>query len=167
MSWSTSISDKGEFKRKQSSFRNTISADPAAEFPAQPGRYHLYVCLACPWAHRTLIVKRMKGLDGVIGHTCVDYFLDKATGWRFTTPDKVAECEADPVHGYKLLRELYKHVQPDYEGNITVPVLYDKVTDKIVSTTPLHCTLHTAYCTTVPVADHTARSASPAGWYAR
>ena len=133
MSWNSSIGDKGEFKRKESSFRHTISADPTADFPAQPNRYHLYVCLACPWAHRTLIVKRMKGLDGVISHTCVDWFLDSSTGWRFTTPDKVAECEADPIHGYKLLRELYRQVAPEYGGNITVPVLYDKVKDTIVN----------------------------------
>ena len=133
MSWKSSISDKGEFKRKESGFRNFISADPNSDYPAQPNRYHLYVCLACPWAHRTLIVKKMKGLDAVISHTCVDYYLDHTTGWRFTTADKVAECEPDPVHGFKLLRELYKHVKPDYDGNITVPVLYDKVTDTIVS----------------------------------
>ena len=133
MSWNTSIAPNGEFKRKESGFRSFITNEPNAEFPAEPNRYHLYVCLACPWAHRTLIVKRMKGLDAVISHTCVDYFLDHSTGWRFTTADKVGECEPDPIHGFPLLRDVYRHVKPDYSGNITVPVLYDKVKDTIVN----------------------------------
>ena len=67
-----------EFQRKDSSFRHTVSADPNADFPAQRNRYHLYVSLGCPWAHRTVIVKRMKGLDDVIPHTVVDCHLDRS-----------------------------------------------------------------------------------------
>ena len=133
MSWRTSIDKDGALQRKPSTFRSAVSAEPSAEYPAQAGRYHLYVCLACPWAHRTLIVKRMKGLDAAISHTCVDWFLDPATGWRFTTADAVAECEPDPVHGSTLLRDVYRRVQPEYSGNVTVPVLYDKQTDTIVN----------------------------------
>jgi glutathionyl-hydroquinone reductase len=129
----------GEFKRQQSIFRNHISSKPGAEFPAEAGRYHLYVSYACPWAHRTLIVRKLKGLEDIIPYTSVHWHLgDK--GWRFATAeDNDAEGEfvrPDPVEGHEgftHLRDIYFSVQPDYSGRFTVPTLYDTKQHKIVS----------------------------------
>jgi glutathionyl-hydroquinone reductase len=131
MSWTHSISDNGRFQRKDSSFRDFISSAPGSRFPPAANRYHLYVSLACPWAHRTLIVKRLKGLDAVIGHTVVDWFLDRRTGWRFT--DKEEHCEKDPIHGFERLRQVYELADSSYSGNVTVPVLFDRLNDTIVN----------------------------------
>ena len=128
-----SATDQSDFKRKDPVFRHHVSADPNGDFPAQPHRYHLYVSLACPWAHLTLVVKRMKGLDAVIAHTVVDCHLERSTGWTFTTGDRVSECEPDPIHGFHRLRQLYEHVSPGYDGVVSVPVLYDKLRDTIVN----------------------------------
>lgn len=132
-SWTTSISKKGEFQRKESQFRSKIEADPKAEFPAEAGRYHLYVSLACPWAHRTLLLRSLKGLEGVITTTAVDWFLDGARGWTFTDAADRPGCTRDPVHNFERLRQVYEMVKPDYDGNVTVPVLFDKKTNKIVN----------------------------------
>ena len=132
MSWTTSVTHTGEFVRKQSVFRDFISSEPDARFPPAANRYHLYVSLACPWAHRTLIMKSLKGLDHVIAHTVVDWFLDKETGWTFTSAKD--GCQADPIHGFSRLREMYELAGgKDYGGNITVPVLFDKELDTIVN----------------------------------
>lgn len=130
-SWKTSIDkDSGEFKRKASQFRDWIMPDGSGPFPPAAGRYHLYVCLACPWAHRTLIVRALKGLEKVISVTVVDWHLGER-GWTFT--DSKPKCEMDPVHGFETLREVYENCKPGYDGNVTVPVLYDKETKKIVN----------------------------------
>ncbi|KAH7012373.1 glutathione S-transferase [Macrophomina phaseolina] len=129
----------GELQRPASVFRNWISSEPGAEFPPEKGRYHLYVSYACPWAHRTLIVRHLKGLADVIPYTSVHWHLDmeKGIGWRFAWKDEAVTGEnvgPDPVHPeYQHISELYHSVDPDYRGRFTVPVLYDKKTHRIVS----------------------------------
>jgi len=114
----------GEFKRTASTFRSHIGS---SEFPAEPNRYHLYVSLACPWAHRTLIVRRLKGLEGLIGVTVVDAFLDGSKGWEFKE-------EKDPLHpDFDRLAQIYQLTNPKYEGRVTVPVLFDSKTNQIVN----------------------------------
>ncbi|KAI9100581.1 glutathione S-transferase omega-like 2 [Phlyctochytrium arcticum] len=126
-------SKDGEFRRQVSSFRDAVSTEPGAKFPAEKGRYHLYVSLACPWAHRTLIVRALKGLDDVIGVSCVHYLLE-AKGWRFDLPgESTAGVDVDPVQKAQYLRELYFKAEPNYEGRFTVPVLWDTKTSTIVN----------------------------------
>ena len=120
----------GEFKRKPSAFRNWITKDGSSGFPAEAGRYHLYVSYACPWAHRTLITRKLKGLEDVISVDVVDYHMGEK-GWRFK-PD-VPGATSDSINGFKHLRELYFKVVPDYGGRFTVPVLYDKIQKVIVN----------------------------------
>jgi len=113
-----------KFQRQDSSFRNKITADGSSGFPAAPNRYHLYVSLACPWAHRTIIVRRLKKLDALIPMTIVSPdMLDN--GWFFDTPE--------PLFGAKYLYELYARAKPDYTGRVTVPVLWDMAQKKIVN----------------------------------
>ncbi|KAF2459148.1 glutathione S-transferase [Lineolata rhizophorae] len=136
LNWVDPKDGSGEFKRQASQFRSFVSREPGAEFPAEAGRYHLYVSYACPWAHRTLIVRRLKGLDDIIPYTSVHWhMLDK--GWRFATADEAdGHVAPDPVPGheaYTHLRDVYFGVDPDYAGRFTVPVLYDKKQNKIVS----------------------------------
>ena len=125
------ISGKGEFIRKDAAFRRFITADGSSGFKAEAGRYHLYVSYACPWAHRTLIYRKLKGLEDVISLNVVDYFMDSKTGWRFS-PERT-DCTEDTVNNCKYMREIYKKVDPEYEGRITVPVLFDKKTGQIVN----------------------------------
>jgi glutathionyl-hydroquinone reductase len=117
-------SNLGEFQRQDDAFRGWVRADPASEFPAEPGRYHLYVSLACPWAHRTIVVRNLKRLEDVIGMTVVDPIRDER-GWRFFEPD--------PVNGWRFLSEAYTASDPSYAGRVTVPVLWDTKTQQIVS----------------------------------
>jgi len=130
LSWNTSITTDGEFKRKQSVFRSHVTADGSSGFKAEKGRYHLYVSLACPWAHRTLIVRTLKGLHACISYTVVDWLLEEK-GWKFT--DKVSKCSLDEVNGCNYLREVYAVADPEYSSNITVPVLWDKQRKTIVN----------------------------------
>ncbi|XP_078482198.1 glutathionyl-hydroquinone reductase YqjG-like [Ciona intestinalis] len=125
---SSSINVKGAFVRKESEFRNEIKE--GGEFPPESGRYHLYVSLACPWAHRTLISRKLKGLENVISYTVVD-FLMLENGWRFN--ENVEQCEKDPMFDAKYMKDIYHQVSPGYTGRITVPVLFDKKTKKIVN----------------------------------
>ncbi|KAJ8027275.1 Glutathione S-transferase omega-like 2 [Holothuria leucospilota] len=129
-SWTSSISNKGEFKRRESAFRNWITADGSSGFKAEKDRYHLYVSLACPWAHRTLIVRKLKGLEEVLPYTVVDWLLGE-NGWNFT--DQKPKCTLDPVNGAKYLREIYFKADPNYDRNFTVPVVWDKKTNTIVN----------------------------------
>jgi len=130
----------GEFKRQNSSFRDWISSEPGAKFPPEKGRYHLYVCYACPWAHRTLIARKLKGLEDIISFSAVHWHLGEG-GWRFVTKDEQAEMPGDNVvpdpieghEGFTHLRHVYFESSEDYEGRFTVPVLYDKKTKQIVS----------------------------------
>src|SRR5580698_1449870 len=116
--------NSGEFRRQDDAFRGWVRADPASEFPAEAGRYHLYVSLACPWAHRTIIVRKLKRLEAAIGMTIVDPIRDER-GWRFFEPD--------PVNGWHFLSEAYTASDPSYTGRVTVPVLWDTKTHRIVS----------------------------------
>jgi putative glutathione S-transferase len=127
--WVKDIKD-GEFVRKAASFRNKITADGSSGFKAEPNRYHLYVSYACPWAHRTLIVRNLKGLEDVITVDVVDHFLG-TDGWRFN--DQVPGATQDRVNNFHFLSELYKQSEPQYDGRFTVPVLYDKQNKKIVN----------------------------------
>lgn len=133
LNWADSKS--GEFNRQKSVFRSWIENKPDAEFPAEKGRYHLYVSYACPWAHRTLIVRKLKGLEDAITYNSVHWHMGEK-GWRFATPDEKlpGETTPDPLHkDYTHLRDIYFEQNPDYEGRFTVPTLYDKKQKKIVS----------------------------------
>src|ERR1700712_551435 len=117
---------KGAFVRQDSVFRDRVTADGSSGFPAASGRYHLYVSLACPWAHRAVIIRELKGLQDAIDVTVVDPIRDDR-GWRFL-PDV-----PDPLHGWTYLREGYLQSNPDFDGRVTVPVLWDKETGRIVN----------------------------------
>lgn len=114
----------GSFVRQSDTFRRWVRAVPDAEFPAAPSRYHLYVSLACPWAHRTIVVRRLKGLEEAIGMTVVDPIRDER-GWRFAPPDL--------LNGWAFLSEAYFATDPGYAARVTVPVLWDTRTRQIVS----------------------------------
>jgi len=127
--WYDTSKTGGAFKRQDSSFRDTVTADGSSGFAAEPGRYHLYVSLACPWAHRTLIFRALKKLDDVISLSVVEPFMG-ADGWTFgPAPGAIA----DEMHGAKRLHEVYTAAKPDYTGRVTVPVLWDKRTGTIVN----------------------------------
>lgn len=109
--------------RQSSAFREAIA--PGTPHPPQQGRYHLYVSYACPWAHRTIIARALKGLDGVVGMTVVDPVRDDR-GWAFTD-------DPDPLHGWRFLAEAYAETDPSWVGRVTVPVLWDREAGRIVS----------------------------------
>ncbi len=111
--------ESGAFVRQQSVFRQKVSADGSSSFPAESGRYHLYVSLACPWASRAVIFRKLKGLEDVIGLTVVDPVRDDR-GWRFTAD------EPDPINGFEYLAEAYKLSEPGFDGRVTVPLLWDR-----------------------------------------
>jgi putative glutathione S-transferase len=114
----------GNFKRQDSRFRHWITADGSSGFPAEAGRYHLYIANACPWCHRALILRRLKGLEDVISMSMVEpLMLDH--GWTFATPD--------PLTGARHAYEIYVKADPTYTGRATVPVLWDKKTGTIVN----------------------------------
>ena len=133
--WYDTRKSKGEFLRTNSQFRNWITADgsagPSGEsgFPAEAGRYHLYVSLACPWAHRTLIFRALKSLEDIIPVSIVHpNMLDK--GWVF---DDWKGETADSLYGFNCLHQLYTRANPVYSGRVTVPVLWDTEQETIVS----------------------------------
>ncbi|MDQ3630278.1 MAG: glutathione S-transferase family protein, partial [Actinomycetota bacterium] len=118
---------KGAFVRQESAFRDRVSADGSSGFPAEAGRYHLYVSLACPWAHRTVIVRMLKGLEGALGLSVVDPLRDER-GWRFG-PDF-----PDPLgNGWSYLAEAYHATEPSFAGRVTVPTLWDTKTGRVVN----------------------------------
>ena len=119
--------EDGTFHRQISQFRRWVSADPDAEFAVQPGRYHLYVARACPWAHRTMIARGLMGLEDAIGISFVDPIRDER-GWAFTGGEYV-----DAVNRFGYLSEAYLATDPGYAARVTVPVLWDKQTGVIVS----------------------------------
>jgi putative glutathione S-transferase len=119
----------GAFVRQADAFIGWVKADSTAEFPAESGRYHLYVSLACPWAHRTIIVRTLKGLEEAVGMTVVDPIRDDL-GWAFR---EGPGSSSDPVNGFRYLSEAYLATDPNYAGRVTVPVLWDKKTSRIVS----------------------------------
>ena len=122
-------SGEGEFRRQDDRFREWVTDDGRSGFPAAPGRYHLYVSWACPWAHRTIIVRKLKQLEDVIGMTVVDPVRDER-GWAFREgPDHTL----DPINGFHFLSEAYEATDPLYRGRVTVPVLWDNETKRIVT----------------------------------
>ena len=129
--------DDGSFKRQESKFRGTISQE--GSFKPEARRYVLYVSMACPWAHRALIVRVMKGLEDVIEVAVVHYLLDKEgiffiLGWYFDKSDSPYPLTTrDPVFNANYLSEIYKASDPEYKGRFTVPVLFDKLTKQIVN----------------------------------
>ena len=130
--WYETKSTKGEFKRQDSLFRNWVSADgnagPSGEggFKAEAGRYHLYVSLACPWAHRALILRQLKGLEDVISVSVVEPLMLEQ-GWTFS------EQYPDHLYGFDHLHQLYTRVVPNLTSRVTVPVLWDKHRETIVN----------------------------------
>ncbi|MBN1237021.1 MAG: glutathione S-transferase family protein, partial [Gammaproteobacteria bacterium] len=133
--WYDTKASKGRFVRSESQFRNWLTQDgspgPSGKggFKAEPGRYHLYVSWACPWAHRALIMRRLKGLDSMIGVSAVNAYMG-SEGWTFEPgPDVIP----DDVNGVRRIYELYLLADPSYSGRATVPVLWDKEQKTIVS----------------------------------
>lgn len=133
--WYDTESTGGSFERSESLFRNWVTADgrpgPSGQggFKAEAGRYHLYVSLACPWAHRTLILRRLKGLNDLISVSVVNPYMAEH-GWTFEPGDGVI---ADPLHGARHLYEVYLKAKADFTGRVTVPVLWDRESATIVS----------------------------------
>ena len=119
----------GAFERQADAFDRWVTADGSSGFPAAAGRYHLYVSYACPWAHRTIVVRALKQLESAIGMTAVDPIRDD-DGWAFRD---VPGASHDPVNGFAFLREAYVATDPSYRARVTVPVLWDTQTKQIVS----------------------------------
>lgn len=130
--WTTTWNQQdqsGKFNRTPTTFRDRITADGSSGFPAASGRYHLYVSLACPWAHRTLMMRSLKGLEAVIGVSIVDAVLS-AKGWYFSeNPGAIP----DSVNQAEYLQEIYVKADAKYTGRVTVPVLWDKEQSTIVN----------------------------------
>src|SRR5688572_7042138 len=122
-------SAEGEFVRQEDAFRDFVSTDDSSPYPAVAGRYHLDVSLACPWASRTVIARKLLGLEDVIGLTVVDPVRDER-GWAFR---EGPGHSADPINGFKFLVEAYRATDPGFDGRVTVPVLWDKETRRIVN----------------------------------
>jgi putative glutathione S-transferase len=116
----------GAFRHVPSTFRDAVRDEPDARFRPEAGRYHLYVMYGCPWAHRTLIVRALKGLEDAIDFTAVDHRPGEE-GWVFSRE------RPDPLWGATRLRELYLRADPSYSGRVTVPVLWDKAEQTIVN----------------------------------
>jgi len=131
VSWEHGIDHKGSWKREERTFRSWISANSNAPFAPESGRYHLYVSYACPWAQRTLIVRKLKGLEDVITVDVVHPLLKREISWSF---DKnYPGTTGDTVSNRKTMKEIYLSSDPNYSGTFTVPVLYDKRRKTIVN----------------------------------
>jgi glutathionyl-hydroquinone reductase len=127
--WETELNERnqtGQYNPKPSIFRDWVSADGSSGFQTEPGRYHLYVSLACPWAHRTLIMRELKGLQQVISVLIVDPVISNR-GWKFS------DAAADFVNQAQYLSEIYLKADPNYTGRVTVPVLWDRQRQTIVN----------------------------------
>lgn len=133
--WYDTKNSGGHFVRKASQFRNWVTVDGSAGpsgnegFKAEAGRYHLYVSMACPWAHRALIFRAIKGLEDMISLSVVHWFMGE-NGWTFQPDEGVI---GDTVNGADLLHQIYTEADPQYSGRVTVPVLWDKTNKTIVS----------------------------------
>ncbi|MDP2562842.1 glutathione S-transferase family protein [Psychrobium sp. 1_MG-2023] len=133
--WYDTKKSGGRFERTTPSFRNWITADGSAGpsgtagFKAEPNRYHLYVSLACPWAHRTMIYRKLKGLEEMISISIVNAYMG-GQGWTFAEGDGVI---SDPIFNAQYAHEIYTAAHADYTGRVTVPILWDKQTQTIVS----------------------------------
>lgn len=133
--WFNTKKSGGRFVRSQSQWRDWVTADgqPAEGrergFKAEPGRYHLYVSYACPWAHRTLIFRKLKKLEEIISVSVVHHFMGE-DGWTFEEGDGAT---GDTLYGNKFLHQIYTKADPEYSGRVTVPVLWDRKEETIVS----------------------------------
>src|SRR5213596_3940258 len=131
----TEQAESGEFQRQEDVFREWITIDGSTFYAAAKDRYHLYVSLACPWASRTVVFRKLKGLEEAIGMTVVDPIRDQE-GWAFRDPEIPPGAlfeSTDPINGFQFLSEAYKATNPGYEARVTVPVLWDKKTKRIVN----------------------------------
>lgn len=126
--WYDTESTGGRFERPETVFRRTL--DAAGDFPPQANRYHLYVSLACPWAHRILIVRALKNLESLIDVSVVHPYMGSG-GWHFA--DDYPGATADALYGSRFLHELYQKADPQYTGRVTVPVLWDRERETIVN----------------------------------
>ncbi|WP_432460518.1 glutathione S-transferase family protein [Agarivorans sp. QJM3NY_25] len=133
--WYDTAKHQGRFQRSEAQFRHWVTADgsagPTGEagFKAEVGRYHLYVSLACPWANRTLIFRNLKGLEEFIDYSVVHWYMAE-NGWTFAEGEGVVK---DPLHHAEFMHQIYTAAAPDYSGRVTVPVLWDKQRQTIVS----------------------------------
>ena len=127
--WESEVSDDGEFIRHQTSFRKQVRVDGSTEFKPEAGRYHLYVSYACPWAHRTLITRKLKGLENIISFDVVNPLLPR-TGWSFET--SFPGSTGDRVNGFPILRDVYLTSNSQFNCAVTVPVLWDRESSRIV-----------------------------------
>ena len=130
--WTTTWTERdesGQFKRMPTQFHSWVTADGSSSFKAEPGRYHLYVSLGCPWAHRTVLLRSLKGLQDVISLSIVDPVISQQ-GWVFSErPGSIL----DSLYGADYLWQIYVRAKADYTGRVTVPVLWDKQTETIVN----------------------------------
>ncbi len=130
--WTTEWTERnetGQFQRMSTQFHNWVTIDGSSAFPAVAGRYHLYISLGCPWAHRTALLWKLKGLEPIIGLSIVDPVISDQ-GWQFSDyPD----CIRDSVNQADYLWQVYVKSDPNYTGRVTVPVLWDKQTNQIVN----------------------------------
>jgi putative glutathione S-transferase len=124
--WYDTAKTGGEFMRQDAVFRDRVTADGSSGFRAEPGRFHLYVSLACPWAHRTLIFRKLKRLEDAISVSVVEPVMS-AQGWAFST------TLPDHLHGFSHLHQVYTRARADYSGRVSVPVLWDKQRATIVN----------------------------------
>ena len=118
--------EEGEFDRQETTFRDWIQDDPDAEYPAESGRYHVYISRACPWAHRVAMARRLLGLEDDVSLSIVEP-VRYEDGWEFS------EQYPDPVYGEDYLRDIYTRADPNYTGRVTVPVLWDREHETIVN----------------------------------
>ena len=125
----TERDETGQFKRMLTKFHHKITADGSSGFKAEPGRYHLYISLGCPWAHRTAILWQLKELKDIVGLSIVHPIISEE-GWKFSSREG---CIPDTINGAKYLREIYTLADSNYTGRVTVPVLWDKQTQTIVN----------------------------------
>ena len=122
----------GEFKRIPSVFRDRITADGSSGYPAAAGRYHLYVGYHCPWAHRTIMFRALKKLEHAISISyCLPYF--RENGWTFELRPECPDCTLDQINNFHYLYQAYIKADPHYTGKVTIPVLWDKETNKIIN----------------------------------
>jgi len=121
--------EMGRFIRSEAAFRDYVTADGSSGFTAEAGRYHLYVSHACPWSTRAVILRKLKGLEETIDMSVVDPFMGD-DGWHFSDGPG---CTEDQVNHKQFLHQVYTLAKPDYTGRVTVPVLWDKQTGRIVS----------------------------------
>jgi len=128
----TETDTTGAFQRSDSRLRDWITVDGSSGFKAEPGRYHLYVAYNCPWAHRTLIFRTLKKLEGAITVSCALPSI-REQGWLFESDARYPECTPDTLNGFRHLHQAYTASDPHYTGKVTVPALWDKKKQRIVN----------------------------------